>query len=500
MQRYLCQIFEKKFAVLIVFSLICSILYIEAFSIGFLSDDYGFLWKAKEFGWSAFEHNFNDPFYIPFSHVIAMSLYSLVGDNALIFHVLQLLIHALIGWQLYLFLKEYLNTSNGVAKIAFISGLLFLIFPYQTEAVLWLSSKSYGYSLFFGLLCIRQFFKYYDSKKNAHLFLCSIFLICSITTKEFGYLLPVIIALLLWNKGKLSFKPIPIFIFFIIIISSVAIRWIVLSDLIGGYGTVVHINLSVIAWHYLAYIVKFFTHIRYSDDSMIFFYCMSVLTVVSFGPLLFSMIKERQLRKNGLVTVCLFILSLLPVISLEISSLNSIESDRYSYWASIIVCTSLVVAINKLPKKQSNILSILWSIIFIGLTYVTSQNWEKANQVKENYLNNLERLSENNLLLINTPDNFNGAYILRNGVNDYLKFKETGKTATQIDFQTFTNVNGGITFLENNGFKGNKGASFYYKNPKLKTLKKIEKDALPFNMYDAVYYFSDGKFSKIEKP
>ncbi len=273
-----------------------------------------------------------------------------------------------------------------------------------------------------------------------------------------------------------------------------------LSDWIGGYGTSVHINLSVMAWHYLAYIVKFFTHIRYSDDSMIFFYCMSVLTVISFGPLLFSMIKERQLRKNGLVTVCLFILSLLPVISLEISSLNSIESDRYSYWASIIVCTSLVVAINKLPKKQSNILTILWSIIFISLTYVTAQNWDKANQVKENYLNTLERLPENNLLIINTPDNFNGAYILRNGVNDYLKFKETGKRTTQIDFQTFTNVNGGITFLENNSFKDKNGASYYYKNPKLQSLRNIEKDALPFNLYDAVYYFNDGKFFKIEKP
>ncbi len=107
----------------------------QAFSIGFLSDDYGFLWQAKEFGWRAFEHNFNDPFYIPFSHVIAMSLYSLVGDNALIFHVLQLLIHVLIGWQLYLFLKEYLNTSNGVAKIAFLSGvLLFLIFPLSNRS------------------------------------------------------------------------------------------------------------------------------------------------------------------------------------------------------------------------------------------------------------------------------------------------------------------------------------------------------------------------------
>lgn len=497
MQRYLCQIFEKKFAVLIVFSLICSIIYIEAFSIGFLSDDYGFLWQAKEFGWSAFEHNFNDPFYIPFSHVIAMSLYSLVGENALVFHVLQLLIHVLIGWQLYLFLKEYVN---GYVKIAFLSGLLFLVFPYQTEAVLWLSSKSYGYSLFFGLLCIRQFFKYYNSKKNANLFLSSIFLICSITTKEFGYLLPLIIPLLLWNKGRLSFKPIPIFIFSTIIISSLAIRWIVLSDLIGGYGTGVHMNLSVIAWHYLAYISKFFTHIRYSDDSMIFFYCMSALTLVSFGPLILSMIKEQKVRKNGLVTVSLFILSLLPVISLEISSLYSIESDRYSYWASIIVCTSLVVAINKLPKKQANILSILWSIIFISLTYGTAQNWDKANQVKENYLNNLERLPENNLLIINTPDNFNGAYILRNGVNDYLKFKETGKRTTQIDFQTFTNVNGGITFLENNIFKDTNGASYYYENPKLHSLKNIQKDALPFNMYDAVYYFNEGKFFKIEKP
>jgi hypothetical protein len=131
---------------------------------------------------------------------------------------------------------------------------------------------------------------------------------------------------------------------------------------------------------------------------------------------------------------------------------------------------------------------------------VTAQNWDKADQVKENYLNNLERLPENNLLLINTPDNFNGVYILRNGVNDYLKFKETGKRVTQIDFQTFTNVNGGIAFLKNNSFKDKNGASYYYKNPKLQSLKNIQKDSIPFNLYDAVYYFNEGKFLKIEKP
>ena len=131
---------------------------------------------------------------------------------------------------------------------------------------------------------------------------------------------------------------------------------------------------------------------------------------------------------------------------------------------------------------------------------MTAQNWDKANQVKENYLNTLERLPENNLLIINTPDNFNGAYILRNGVNDYLKFKETRKRTTQIDFQTFTNINGGIILKDSCSFKGNNGASYYYKNPKLDSLKNIQKDSIPFNMYDAVYYFNEGKFFKIEKP
>jgi hypothetical protein len=227
---------------------------------------------------------------------------------------------------------------------------------------------------------------------------------------------------------------------------------------------------------------------------------MSALTLVSFGTLLLSMLKEQKVRKNGFVTVSLFMISLLPVISLEISSLHSIESDRYSYWASIIVCTSLVVAIHQLPKKITNTLSIIWGIIFISLTYVTAQNWNKANQVKENYLTHLELLPENNLLIINTPDNFNGAYILRNGVNDYLKFKETGKRTTQIDFQTFTNINGGVILKGNYSFKDNNGASYYYKNPKLDPLKNIQKDSLTFYMYDAVYYFNGGNFFKIEKP
>ena len=60
--------------------------------------------------------------------------------------------------------------------------------------------------------------------------------------------------------------------------------------------------------------------------------------------------------------------------------------------------------------------------------------------------------------------------------------------------------NGGIILKDSCSFKGNNGASYYYKNPKLDSLKNIQKDSIPFNVYDAVYYFNEGKFFKIEKP
>ena len=164
------------------------------------------------------------------------------------------------------------------------------------------------------------------------------------------------------------------------------------------------------------------------------------------------------------------------------------------------MCSALAIAINRLPRYFRSALTIIWSVLFISLAWITAQNWNAASLVKENFLSNLVQIPENNLLIINTPDNFNGAYILRNGTNDYLNLKESNKTITQVDFQTFTNLNGGVTIEDNGGFQDNNGASFYYQNPKLDQLKNIQKGSLPFDNYDAIYYFNEGKFFKIEKP
>jgi hypothetical protein len=60
-------------------------------------------------------------------------------------------------------------------------------------------------------------------------------------------------------------------------------------------------------------------------------------------------------------------------------------------------------------------------IIFIessNLYYINS-NWHTAGQISKNITSYLDKHNDNNLLIVNIPDNLKGAYIFRNGLEIY---------------------------------------------------------------------------------
>ena len=121
-------ILHNKFYVLIIFLTCTFFIYFNTFYVGLLSDDYGYFVGVTNDGWNSLLNNFNDPFFLPLSHFIQLIIYKIFGQNLYVFHGVQIFFHVLIGWQLYLILKE-INDQKII--FAFLTGLIFLILPYH---------------------------------------------------------------------------------------------------------------------------------------------------------------------------------------------------------------------------------------------------------------------------------------------------------------------------------------------------------------------------------
>lgn len=110
--------------------------------------------------------------------------YQLFGDLGFIFHLTSFAIHALNGILLYILLKKLF----GNTIIAFLTSILFIIHPIQTEAVSYAAGFGDPLSFFFMMLTI--LFSFQKNKKHILSFL---FLICALLSKEIALITPFLI-------------------------------------------------------------------------------------------------------------------------------------------------------------------------------------------------------------------------------------------------------------------------------------------------------------------
>jgi len=311
-------------------------------------------------------------------------------------------------------------------------------------------------------------------------------MVLSMLSKEFGYVLPLIIISIEWYRNNLSHtKKYLLAAFFGLAIILIA-RFIVLKDLSGGYGAM-HYNFSptLVFTHFGAYILKYIGFIRFNSH-----YIIPLISIHLLGMALIQNFKTHI--RFILLILILFFLTLLPVINLEITSWNSIESDRYSYFANAIYSIALALTILFINFKTVRIVALsLTTLFFIFTSLLTSINWENAGELSSTFLNELVKIPEENIILLNVPDNLNGSYVLRNGIFQYLTFNNIQKEIEIVDFQSFSSKKGGLEYK--NGAFNEIDAKWYYSI--IKSNKPYQHD---YNSTSAVYTFYNGNFQKVK--
>jgi protein O-mannosyl-transferase len=341
------------------------------------------------------------------------------------------------------------SATNGKERaIPFFAGLLFLVLPCHAESVTWISGRTDVIATFFMLISLCMYLYFYLYSKKLFLYISVLSFILALLSKESAIPLPVIINILavylyLTNLGKYSDMRRLIFLhspYFLIIPAYFLLRYVSVGALLGGFGQniVTRLNFTsfletigsqcakiVLPLPILKYINNYWWSCRLFLPVGYLVLIISALVI----SLLTAMIIKRNIfiilsdaAKNVLlvgVLFFMFLLTLMPVMGMPISLADS-QSDRYAYFPSIfivMVITLIIQIIFRMKRHSVVILTIITSLYCYTLIQANA-NWKIAGTISQNIVNKLVKYDKcDHLFVINIPDNLNGAYIFRNGLD-----------------------------------------------------------------------------------
>lgn len=394
-----------------------------------MSDDFTWL-EMLEAGPGA-DLNFNDKFFLPLAHYFQYGILFICGDNSFVLHLIQLLIHVINAFLLFLIISQS-NKEHGSNKrfIALAGGLIFLLCPYNTEAVNWFAAISYPLSVLFFLISVMAGIKALTTGSNKHVFWFALFYLLSLLSKEITitvFLIPVAALIFgLVPKTRLTYRL--LLSGLIVLIVYFFLRTLILGSVIGGYGSDVHsqFSFSGIIITLSAYIAKFFLMYRYlfAGWNVALWLKISIISILGIFWCIISLkalIEDRKLNKKKVrvfsFLAAVFVIFCMPVINLEITSLGSIQSDRYGYLISIAPILLFVFIFSNLNHRFSKIAVITVCALFLFLTFCTNVIYRQNDRIIKNILEDFGRNHQkgNSVVVLSIPDTYKGVYTFRHG-------------------------------------------------------------------------------------
>lgn len=176
---------------------------------GFVWDDVGYIISnqtihqfdvLKLFG----ENEFNSGGYFrPIPAVYFSLLYQMSGTQPFLYHFIQLCLHIINACIVYIFFKRFFPNIHS-----FLLTLIFLVHPVQVESVSYIGAAQSELFFLFGIIALMISMQ--SRLSYAKLFLLAFFLLCSLLTKETGFLfILMILAMQLLIQRKRIMKIVP---------------------------------------------------------------------------------------------------------------------------------------------------------------------------------------------------------------------------------------------------------------------------------------------------
>lgn len=362
-------------------------------------------------------------------------MYHLFHLNGVYWYLVFTTMHAVNAWLLFiLFQKIFLRFQIPGASITSLAGaLLFFLCPYQAEVVVWKVCFQYLLTGAFMLLISLCTVSYLGSGKSRYLYFIVLFFALALFSFEWALVIPLLSAVIAiaWNMNdaqkdwrKKTFYVVGVqLIFFPAYLLLNKARF---GSWVGHYGQNVHLHFDFyqVVSTTLKYVVKYLFFLRdfsYSVKTPVFnFFDQHSVALILFimGVLSFILmiIFYRKISIRARVAgfcLLLFLISLIPVINLYMSTLLQSENDRYGYFASMFFFMMLALLIFSLHRFIRYTLVMTWLIISVVLLVRMSFLWMHAGEVFSGLIKDFRWYDKKEVIILNIPDSYHGIWMFR---------------------------------------------------------------------------------------
>ena len=280
------------------------------------------------------------------------------------------------------------NISNKNKFIAAFVAIIFGIHPMHVESVAWVSErKDVLYTTFF-LLSLLQYWRFLLTNKKSHFWICFILFVLSLLSKPAAVILPLVLLLLDYWKGrpitvKVVAEKIPFFILsFLIGIYTINIQSPTAMAGLNVYSITDRMFFS--CYTLMIYFLRFFVpyplstfHPFPASNDLGWPVLISPLFVIGLLAALWFFRKSKFVV-FGLLFYVINLVLVLQVISIGLT----IVSERYTYVPYIGLAFIIGMAISRvkfLPLKSIWAIASVVVIILGIITFQRADVWENSN-------------------------------------------------------------------------------------------------------------------------
>jgi len=408
----------------------------------FVADDFTWLKWAGGANLERVVNNFyfsNGFFYRPLAKAYFFLIYSFFGLHPNIYHLGSLVFH--LGTTVTLFIAALLLSRKKT--VAFLSGLLFLLFPLNAENIYWISSTSAMMAAFFLSLSFLSYLLFRKLEQSWRLFfypISLIFFILGLVSHESAIVLPgLIIALevFILSKGKILKRLVLIIPFVILIVDYLYLRT---ASQAHGLSGDYNYNLAKLPFNIVGNLLGYlgltfwgerllplYQYLRDDLRNNLLWAGAIILPVVTAFSFL---IKKLWQKKVFLFGLSWFVINLLPYLGLG----NLTERYLYpAHFGLFLSASVLLVYFLKKVKVNSRKLSVFilafilaFSTVFLSLrSRQHGQRWqeagEKARKILLAFGTNFETFaSGTTLYFVDLPIRHERAWVFPVGLTDGL--------------------------------------------------------------------------------
>lgn len=399
----------------------------------FLADDFHLIRELTNGGalgvWPS-----DDRFFRPVSSVSLYLDVALWGLSAVGYHMTGVLLHVVNALLLVLLVatatREDDPQRRGPGWTALLAGGLYLLHPSHSEAVAWIACRGDLLAVLFSLAALLAYAAFRQGRilpPWASGGLTVVATALALLAKESALFLPALLLFLElspWTRPRPDDgRNVPPWLTLALVAAYPAyfvVRRLALGQWLGGYGEQMHLELGL--WRsggsMATYLFRaFLPPLEAAPGTLILF----VVSAAVAGLCLLRGSADERPRRRALLPLAAVALaaSLVPAVNMG-TSLVGTQGERFIYAATLF--SSVMVAALLRGRLRGVPLVVAAAALLLAsatVTHLASWRWYEAGRLSRQILDQvLAKRDRKNLMVLNLPDNLDGAYVYRGGLPD----------------------------------------------------------------------------------